>query len=281
MRSFTTANERLEDLRKEQGLKQSELAEKTGIPSSTLSDYEQDGALIPHTVVDQLADYYEVSADYLIGRTEMRQPEGKELADTHLTDRAINVLKREDINARLISEIMEHPDFGRFMMDAEIMIDGYTSDSLAQLNAMTEFQLKEASRHNNYVGEYQKRTYEHIWATQNEYFANVLVNDLIPILDDIKKAHRCDPETSDGPLYTVDDLERMRDDVANQTTKKSKIHRRAASIASFIRVKNSLDNEESADKILSSVGQDEKAMGDLLAQSKFIEPNARKRRRKA
>jgi transcriptional regulator with XRE-family HTH domain len=280
MRSFTTANERLEDLRKEKGLKQSELAEKTGIPSSTLSDYEQEGALIPHTVVDQLADYYEVSADYLIGRTDIRQPEGKELADTHLTDRAINVLKREDINSRLIAEIMEHPDFGRFMMDAEIMIDGYASDSLAQLNAMTEFQIKEASRHNNYVGEYQKRTYEHIWATQKEYFANVLVRDLIPILEDIKKKHLGDPETSDGKVLTAEDMENMKEAVSSQKTRKSRLHQLASSMAALIRVKTQTENTAKAEKVLSSGGQDTEIMTDLLLKSELVEPDARKRRRK-
>lgn len=256
------------------------MAEKTGIPSSTLSDYEQEGALIPHTVVDQLADYYEVSADYLIGRTDIRQPEGKELADTHLTDRAINVLKREDINSRLIAEIMEHPDFGRFMMDAEIMIDGYASDSLAQLNAMTEFQIKEASRHNNYVGEYQKRTYEHIWATQKEYFANVLVRDLIPILEDIKKKHLGDPETSDGKVLTAEDMEKMKEAVSSQKTRKSRLHQLASSMAALIRVKAHTENTAKAEKVLSSGGQDTEVMTDLLLKSELVEPDARKRRRK-
>lgn len=280
MRSMTTANERLEDLRLEKGLKQSELAEETGIPSSTLSDYEQEGALIPHTVVSKLADYYGVSADYLIGRTDIREPEDKELAGTHLTDKAYEVLKRDDINSRLISEIIEHPDFRRFMIDANILIDDFVNENLSLFRAGTEAKVRAAYKADPLQGEYEERMYGHLWDVMSEYYVTVLVKDLMPILEDIKKAHRSDPETSNGPILTADMMENLKSSFEAVETKDEALHELSSTIASVIKVKGTEANIDNVQNVLISNGQDTKAIEDMLSRSELIEPNARKRRRK-
>ena len=72
MKSDVTVNERIKDLRTEKGLNQGELAEAIGIPASTISDYEQDGVSIPHTAIITLADYFDISLDCLLCRTNIR-----------------------------------------------------------------------------------------------------------------------------------------------------------------------------------------------------------------
>ena len=73
MKAFVTINERIKDLRVERDFNQHQMAEAIGIPDSTYGDYELDGYLIPHTAVMRIAEYFEVSADYLLGMTDSRK----------------------------------------------------------------------------------------------------------------------------------------------------------------------------------------------------------------
>ena len=61
---------RLKDLRKEQHLKQVDVALATGIGRSSLSHYELGESDMTFAVAIKLADYYGVSLDYLAGRKD-------------------------------------------------------------------------------------------------------------------------------------------------------------------------------------------------------------------
>lgn len=88
---------RLAQLRKEQNLKQRDLAEYLNVAVSTVSNYENSINSIDIATLDKLADFFEVSTDYLIGRTDERRPAEffyrpnysdlyvREIADTVLT----------------------------------------------------------------------------------------------------------------------------------------------------------------------------------------------------
>jgi transcriptional regulator with XRE-family HTH domain len=61
---------RLEKLRERNGLTQKELATKLGIARTTYSGYEN-GAREPDLVtLNKIADFFDVSVDYLLGRTD-------------------------------------------------------------------------------------------------------------------------------------------------------------------------------------------------------------------
>lgn len=63
-------NEKLRLLRKESGVTLKEISNGIGIPLSTYSNYEQ-GLREPSLhILKRICDYYDVSADYLIGRTD-------------------------------------------------------------------------------------------------------------------------------------------------------------------------------------------------------------------
>lgn len=68
-----TIGERLKDLRVERKLTLEELADAVGISKSALGKYESDNGkdISPYSIV-RLADFYGVSADYLMGRTETK-----------------------------------------------------------------------------------------------------------------------------------------------------------------------------------------------------------------
>lgn len=65
---------RLRDLREDKDLKQKDLAELLKIHQTTYSDYELGRLNIPVAVLHTLADFYHVSTDYLLGRTNVKTP---------------------------------------------------------------------------------------------------------------------------------------------------------------------------------------------------------------
>ncbi len=65
--------ERLKDLRVERGLTLEQLAEKTHLSKSALGSYEGDNLKdISHYALIELAKFYEVTVDYLLGRSQTR-----------------------------------------------------------------------------------------------------------------------------------------------------------------------------------------------------------------
>ncbi len=61
---------RLKDLREDNDVKQKEIAEYLNIKQNTYSQYENGKREIPLDTLWKLADYYNTSVDYLIGRTD-------------------------------------------------------------------------------------------------------------------------------------------------------------------------------------------------------------------
>ena len=65
---------RLRDLREDNDKKQKELAELLKVHQTTYSDYELGKLNIPISALHTLADFYGVSVDYLLGRTNEKMP---------------------------------------------------------------------------------------------------------------------------------------------------------------------------------------------------------------
>ena len=61
---------RLKDLREDNDIKQKQLAEYLNIKQNTYSQYENGKREIPIEMLWKLADFYNTSVDYIIGRTE-------------------------------------------------------------------------------------------------------------------------------------------------------------------------------------------------------------------
>ena len=140
MHTRLTIPEQLKDLRvAEKRMSLQELSDATGIPSSTLGNYEKDenvdmslGNLLT------LADFYQVSTDYLLCRTELREHTNKSVSDLHLNDDAVQILTDEKYNPRLLSELLSHESFHKFMTDLEIYIDGFNDKGIQIANAFLD-----------------------------------------------------------------------------------------------------------------------------------------------
>ena len=65
---------RLRDLREDKGLPQKAIAAYLKVKPNTYSRYETGAHNIPLDAMDMLADFYNTSVDYLMGRTDVKEP---------------------------------------------------------------------------------------------------------------------------------------------------------------------------------------------------------------
>ena len=117
----------------------------------------------------------------------------------HLSDGAVDVLRNGKFNHRLLCELLEHPDFARWMTDLEICVDGLVSDRIRDMNAMVEATRQELEKryHADTEG-LTMRTLKAAQINEDEYFGRILYDELAAILKQIKAAHGTDKTTSDG-----------------------------------------------------------------------------------
>ena len=199
MQPKLTIQERLKDLRVERGLTLEQLSVETGISKSALGKYEADDFkdISPFSMVE-LAKFYGVSTDYLLGLTEQKNHPNTELDALHLGDDAIEVLRTGKFNHRLLSELICHKDFQRFMLDAEIYVDRIAdmriNDMNAVLGAVRQMALMKSGGDES---DLHLRTLEVAQIREDEYFGSLIADDLKGILRDIRNEHRPDVMTAD------------------------------------------------------------------------------------
>lgn len=69
---------RIRELREDRDLTQEYMGKLLNISQRTYSRYENDQRAIPIETLSRLADYYNTSVDYLIGRTDNKEPYPKQ-----------------------------------------------------------------------------------------------------------------------------------------------------------------------------------------------------------
>ena len=194
-----TIGERLKDLRVERKLTLEQLSAEVGISKSALGKYESDNGkdISPYSIL-VLADYYGVSCDYLMGRTETKKHPNTALHELHLSDASIDVLRTGKFNHRLLSELICHKDFQRFMLDAEIYVDRIADMRVNDMNAVLEAVRQMALMKNGGdENDLHLRTLEVAQIREDEYFGSLIADDLKGILRDIRNEHRPDTMTAD------------------------------------------------------------------------------------
>ena len=197
-----TIGERLKDLRVAKKLTLEQLSAGVGISKSALGKYESDnGKDISPYSISMLADYSGVSSDYLMGRTETKNHPNAALHELHLSDDAIDVLSTGKFNHRLLSELICHKDFQRFMLDAEIYVDRIADMRINDMNAVLEAVRQMALMKNGgEENDLHLRTLEVAQIREDEYFGHLVAGDLSSILRDIREEHRTDALTADDDL---------------------------------------------------------------------------------
>ena len=68
---------RIRDLREDKDLTQAEVGAAINVPQRTYAYYESGQRMIPPWVLCSLADFYQVSVDYILERTDKETPYGR------------------------------------------------------------------------------------------------------------------------------------------------------------------------------------------------------------
>ena len=200
-----TIQERLKDLRTERKMTLEQLSEATGPSRAALGKYETDDFKdISPLSITTLAKFYGVSTDYLLGLTEQKNHSDTTLAELHLSDDAIDVLRNVNFNKRLLSEMLCHPDFQRMMLDAEIFVDRIADMRINDMNVVLEAVRQMLLAKQETENDLYLRTLELAQVQEEEYFGHVVAGDLNRILREIRDAHKIDQTTADQSSVAVE-----------------------------------------------------------------------------
>lgn len=91
-------NERIRELREATGLTQVELARKLSVTKQSVSNWENNNIQPSVEMVMALADFFGVSVDYLLGRSDKRQLSAEGLTDTQIQH--IHALVQDILNGK-------------------------------------------------------------------------------------------------------------------------------------------------------------------------------------
>ena len=103
---------RLKNLIEELDIKQNELAQKAGITEATISNYINAKQLPKLGVVEKLADVLGVSVDYLLGKSDVKNP-GKQIDD--VLNEAMIGMSKEEYEALSETQKKQIRDFALFV----------------------------------------------------------------------------------------------------------------------------------------------------------------------
>lgn len=191
--------ERLKDLRAERHLTLEELEAAVQISRSALGSYESDddSKEISHKNILKLADFYHVSADYLLCLTDNRNPENTEFTDLHISDDMAELLKSGRINNRLLCEIATHERFIKLLADAEIYVDGIATTRIRDLNSSLEAARVMILEENpEAAADRYLQTLEAGQIEEEDFFCHITHKSWDAILRDIRKVHEKDFESA-------------------------------------------------------------------------------------
>ena len=198
--------EKLKDLRIERGLSLQELSGQTGLSRAALGNYETDDYKeITHKAIVILADFYEVTSDYLLGLTENREQHPFAVDELGLDDATVDLLKSGKLNVRLICEMIKHPEFINFLSDLEIYVDNLAGMQIRNMNTMIEQTRMRLQNNGIPDSDHYMKTLEAASINEDNYFNNLLGNDIVKIAKDLREAHGKDTDTGDQ-ITPVDDM---------------------------------------------------------------------------
>lgn len=105
-----TFGERLKELRKQKKLTQQQLADIFYLNKSSISRYENNGQMPENEILQKLADFFEVSIDYLLGRISEQNPPVTEFKPELTKKDKINIEKE----AQQMIDNLENADVVEF-----------------------------------------------------------------------------------------------------------------------------------------------------------------------
>ena len=173
--------ERLKDLRVERGLTLGQLAgSRPGFPSLRwqLRNGRLQGTLAHHALI-RLAKFYGVTADYLLGLSEMKNHPNADLADLRLSDEMIDLLKSGRIDNTLLCELAAYRDFPRGWLTLKIYVNGTALKQAQGANAIVDtMSATVIKKHNPGMSDTQLRQLITAHIDEDEFCRYVIQRDI-------------------------------------------------------------------------------------------------------
>ena len=134
----TTMGEKIKDLRVERRITTKQLAQATGISEAVLNGLENDsGRDVGYSRIIDLAKFFDVPTDFLLGFTESRITKNIELKALGLSDKAIEVLLAKRQDNTLVSQLIEHREFSNLINAIDIYVKQLAAKSINTINNLT------------------------------------------------------------------------------------------------------------------------------------------------
>ena len=120
---------RLKELRKEKGLTQQQLAEKIGTTKLTISNWENEKHIIKTSTAKELAEFFNVNVEYLLGESVYKNPieqilgiKGKDLEND------MTAISQTDLNQSFLK-----PNFIKFSQVHDLALSNDDIDKIIDL----------------------------------------------------------------------------------------------------------------------------------------------------
>ena len=131
----TTMGEKIKDLRVERRMTTKQLAHATGIFEAVLNGLENDnGRDVGYSRIVDLAKFFDVPTDFLLGFTESRLTKNIELKELGLTDKAIEVLLAKRQDNELLSNLIVHREFANLINAIDLYVRQLAANSINTIN---------------------------------------------------------------------------------------------------------------------------------------------------
>ena len=146
----------------------------------------------------KLAEYYDLSLDYLMGLTENKNHPNTSLHELHLNDSTVDLLKSGTLNNRLIYEMICHSGFPRLLADIQICVDRIADMRFHDMNLVLEAAKQTVmEQYSTDENDVYMRTLKLGQVNEDMFFKQVIHDDLDMIIKDIRTQHETDKTTTD------------------------------------------------------------------------------------
>ena len=106
---------------------------------------------------------------------------------------------------RLICEMIQHPEFANFLSDLEIYVDNLAGMQIRNMNTMIEQTRLRLQNNGIPDSDHYMKTLVAASINKDNYFNNLLGNDIAKIAQDLRDTHETDSDTGDS-ITPVEDM---------------------------------------------------------------------------
>ena len=171
---------------------------ESGISTSTLNNIENGITPTLDTLV-KIADYFDVTVDYLLDRTDIPGPVYKDIDALHLSEGGRYVLESNEIYGKMISHLLENASFRKLLRQ----MDGYFNDEGMEAslinNKMAEIAMDGLGKYasNTMVSDLESEqvldSIDSLYSDYDKDKLNKFAHELSDILPEVKSSYHTNP----------------------------------------------------------------------------------------